>query len=122
MVTALPERRGPVKDPVEFRRRMSSIRSYLSECLVRPVHDNLVRSCQKFVSENRLKYGDVLLYLIFQDQHSSFLCLTAKQVVFKRWKVREKMCLIRTLRQSHKLTKLEVPGIVDDALLFVIAE
>ena len=122
MVTALPERRGPVKDPLEFRRRMSSIRSYLSECLVRPVHDNLVRSCQKFVSENRLKYGDVLLYLIFQDQHSSFLCLTAKQVVFKRWKVREKMCLIRTLRQSHKLTRLEVPGIVDDALLFVIAE
>ena len=122
MVTALPERRGPVKDPVEFRRRMTSIRSYLSEALVRPVHDNLVRTCQKFVSENRLKYGDVLLYLIFQDQHSSSLSLTAKQVVFKRWKVREKMCLIRTLRQSHKLTKLEVPGIVNDSLLFVIAE
>lgn len=122
MVTALPERRGPVKDPVEFRKRMTSIRSYLSECLVRPVHDNLVRTCQKFVSENRLKYGDVLLYLIFQDQHSSSLSLTAKQVVFKRWKVREKMCLIRTLRQSHKLTKLEVPGIVNDSLLFVIAE
>ena len=122
MVSALPGRRGPVKDPAEFRRKMTSIRSYLGGNLVRSVQDNLVRSCQKFVSENRLKYGDILLYLIFQDQHSTFLSLTAKQVVYKKWKVREKMSLIRTLKQSLKLTKIQVPGIVNDSLLFVIAE
>ena len=122
MVSLLPGKRGPVKDPAEFRRKLSSIRSYMSENLVRPVHDNLVKHCHKFVSENRLKYGDVLLYLIFQDQYSSSLSLTAKQVVFKRWKVREKMCLIRTLKQSDKLTRLDVPGVVSDSLLFVVAE
>ena len=122
MVSALPGRRGPVKDPVEFRRKMTSIRSYFGGNLVRSVQDNLVRSCQKFVSENRLKYGDILLYLIFQDQHSTFLSLTAKQVVYKKWKVREKMSLIRTLKQSLNLTKIQVPGIVNDSLLFVIAE
>ena len=122
MESALPKKRGPVKDPVEFKRKLKSIRAYLGGSLVRSVHEDLVRSCQKFVSENRLKYGDVLLYLIFQDKHSTFLSLTAKQVVYKKWKGREMMCLIRTLKQSLKLTKIQVPGIVNDSLLFVIAE
>ena len=110
MESALPKKRGPVKDPVEFKRKLKSIRAYLGGSLVRSVHEDLVRSCQKFVSENRLKYGDVLLYLIFQDKHSTFLSLTAKQVVYKKWKGREMMCLIRTLKQSLKLTKIQVPN------------
>ena len=105
-----------------FRRNLAEIRSYLRENLVGPVHDDLAKCCQKFVSENRLKYGDVLLYLIFIDKDSTSLVMAAKQVVYKKWKVRERMCLVRTLRQSTKLTKLGVPGVVNDALLFVIAQ
>ena len=118
----LPARRGPAKDPSLFRRNLAEIRSYLRENLVGPVHDDLAKCCQKFVSENRLKYGDVLLYLIFIDKDSTSLVMAAKQVVYKKWKVRERMCLVRTLRQSTKLTKLGVPGVVNDALLFVIAQ
>ena len=118
----LPPKRGPTKDPKLFRQKLSSIRRYIGDNLVRPVHENLSNHCHKFVSENRLRYGDVLLYLIFQDGDSTSLRLNAKQIIFKKWKTREKMSLIRTLRDSNKLVKLAVPGKVDDNLLFVIAK
>ena len=116
-----PRRRVVVKDPKTFRKNLSAIRKYLSSNLVIPVHQSLSASCHKFVSENRLKYGDVILYLAFNDQNSRSLELTAKQIIFKKWKVRERMSLIRTLVMSKKLVKLALPGKIDDDMLNHIA-
>ena len=116
-----PRRKVVVKDPKIFRRNLSEIRKYLSENLVIPVHQSLSAACQKFVSENRLKYGDVILYLAFKDSNSRSLELTAKHIIFKKWKVRERMCLIRTLMISKKLVKLSLPGKIDDDMLTHIA-
>ena len=113
----LPTRKKVVKDPKIFRKNLQEIRKYFSENLVIPVHQSLSSYCQKFVSENRLKYGDVILYLALQDSNSRSLELTAKQIIFKKWKVRERMSLIRTLVISKKLVKLSLPGKIDDEML-----
>ena len=122
LTSLLPNKAAPSKDPVVFRRKLASIRSYLRDNLVGPVHDNLSDYCHMFVSEHRLKYGDVLLCLILQDKQSSSMRLDVKQIMFKKWSIREKMCLKRTLRVSDRLVKLAVPGKVDDSLLFIIAK
>ena len=69
----LPSRKKVVKDPKIFRKNLQEIRKYFSENLVIPVHQSLSSYCQKFVSENRLKYGDVILYLALQDGNSKNL-------------------------------------------------
>ena len=58
---------GEEKNSEEFRRKLKIIKSYFSENLVRPVYDKLTEKCQKFVTENLLQYGDIILQLIFQD-------------------------------------------------------
>jgi len=116
-----PRKKLVVRDPKIFRKNLAEIRKYLSSNLVIPVHQSLTNSCQKFVSENRLKYGDVVLYLAFQDKNSRALEVTAKQIIFKKWKVRERMCLIRTLVMSKKLVRLFLPGKIDDEMLQHIA-
>ena len=113
----LPIKKKVVKDPKIFRKNLQEIRKYFSENLVIPVHQSLSSYCQKFVSENRLKYGDVIMYLALQDSNSRSLELTAKQIIFKKWKVRERMSLIRTLVISKKLVKLSLPGKIDDEML-----
>jgi len=114
---SLPIKKKVVKDPKIFRKNLQEIRKYFSENLVIPVHQSLSSYCQKFVSENRLKYGDVIMYLALQDSNSRSLELTAKQIIFKKWKVRERMSLIRTLVISKKLVKLSLPGKIDDEML-----
>ena len=114
---SLPSKKKVVKDPKIFRKNLQEVRQYFSENLVIPVHQSLSEYCQKFVSENRLKYGDVILYLALQDCNSRSLELTAKQIIFKKWKVRERMSLIRTLVISKKLVKLSLPGKIDDEML-----
>lgn len=60
--------------------------------------------------------------LVFQDKHSRSLQISGKHVVFRRWSTRENRTLHRTLRVSHKLTKLSLPGKGDDKILGHVAE
>ena len=118
----LPETRsGPTEAP-EFRENLTKLRNFLGENLVRHVHDDLAWRCGRFVNENKIKYGDVLLYLIFQDKYSTSLKLTAKHIVCRKWKTREKNSLIRTLCEGERLVKLALPGKVNDSMMFVIAK
>ena len=117
----MPARKGSPSDMKEFRRNLAEIREYLKENLPRQLHWDLSRFCGIFVEKNKLKYVDVLLYLIFQDKDSTKLELTSRHIVCRKWKSREKSCLLRTLCESKKLVKLALPGQVNDSLLFVIA-
>ena len=110
------------KDPKMFRKKFKDLRHYFCDNLVRPVYVALSSACQKFVLENRLKYGDVILSLIFQDCFSKTLDLTAKHMVFRKWSLREEMSLQRTLRMSTSLVKLSLPGKGDDKTLILISE
>ena len=117
----MPARKGSPTDIKQFRKNLAEIRNYLKENLPRQLQWDLSRFSGIFVEKNKLKYVDVLLYLIFQDKDSTKLELTSKHIVCRRWKAREKSCLLRTLCDSKKLVKLSLPGQVNDTLLFVIA-
>ena len=110
------------KDPKVFRHRFSVLRLYFSSNLVRPVYEALSSACHKFVFQNRLKYGDVILSLVFQDCYSQTLEMTAKHLVFRKWSLREEKSLQRTLMMSINLVKLSLPGKCDDKLLILISK
>jgi len=98
------------------------IKSYFSENLVRPVYDKLTEKCQKFVTENLLQHGDIILQLIFQDNLSKNLSVTAKHIVYRRWSIREERTLQRYLNtSSQNIVRLSLPGKVDDKILGLIA-
>ena len=117
----MPAIKGRPTDIKDFRKYLADIREYLRENLPRQVHWNLSNFCGIFVEKNKLKYVDVMLYLIFQDKDSTKLELTSRHIVCRKWKSREKSCLLRTLCESKMLVKLSLPGQVNDSLLFVIA-
>ena len=77
-------------------------------------------ACATVVFQYRLKYGDVILSLIFQDCYSQTLDMTAKHLVFRKWSLREEKSLQRTLMMSTNLVKLSLPGKCDDKLLILI--
>jgi len=110
------------KDPKVFRKRFSEMRLYFSSNLVRPVYEALSSACHKFVLQNRLKYGDVILSLVFQDCYSQTLGMTAKHLMFRKWSLREEKSLRRTLMMSTNLVKLSLPGKCDDQLLMLISK
>jgi len=122
MLCHLPSAQSEKRAPKIFRRMLKEIKLYFSDNLVRPVYEALSQSCQKFVCENRLKYGDVILSLVFQDSFSKTLELTAKHMVFKKWSLREEMCLKRTLMLSRNLVKLCLPGKATDEILILISK
>ena len=119
----LPEaRQCEERDSEEFRRRLKIIRSYFSDNLVRPVYNKLTEKCQKFVTENLLQHGDIILQLIFQDDLSKSLSVTAKHIVYRRWSIREERTLQRYLNtSSQNIVRLSLPGKVDDKILGLIA-
>ena len=117
----IPARKRKPTDIKDFRKNLVKIREYLKENLPREVHWSLSKFCGTFVEKNKLKYVDVLLYLIFQDKDSTRLELTSRHIICRQWKSREKSCLLRTLCQSKRLVKLALPSQVNDNLLFVIA-
>eukprot|EP00092_Neocalanus_flemingeri_P000587 GFUD01000623.1.p1 GENE.GFUD01000623.1~~GFUD01000623.1.p1 ORF type:complete len:689 (-),score=173.31 GFUD01000623.1:19-1851(-) len=117
-----PTAQNMEKDPKVFRKKFQHLRLYFSDNLVRPVYEALSTACRKFVCENRLKYGDVILSLVFQDCFSQSLELTAKHLVFRKWTLREEMCLQRTLRMSTNLVKLSLPGKGNDKILILISK
>jgi len=110
------------KDPELFRRQMLVLRRYFSDHLVRPVHEALAAAAVNFVFENRLKGGDVLLSLVFNDKHSRSLQISAKHIVYRKWSLRENRTLHRIIGASHKLTKVILPGKGDDRILAIVAE
>jgi hypothetical protein len=110
------------KDPKVFREHYSDLRAYFSDNLVRPVFDSLSAACTRFVLEHRLKNGDVLLSLVFQNQWSTSLQVTAKHVVYRSWTIREERTLHRTLAVSQHLLKLAIPGKADDRVLTLVAQ
>ena len=77
--------KNPQKNPELFRKRFYEMRYYFASNLVRPVYEALALACHKFVSQNRLKYGDVILSLVFQDSFSHALEIKAKHLVFRKW-------------------------------------
>jgi len=105
-----------------FRRQILTLRHYFSDHLVRPVHEALAAAAANFVFENRLKGGDVLLSLVFNDKNSRSLQISAKHIVYRKWSLRENRTLHRTIRASHKLTKIILPGKADDRILGLVAE
>jgi len=108
------------KNSQEFRRKLGIVKNYFSENLVRPVYDKLTEKCNKFVTENLLEYGDIVLQLIFQDDLSKSLAVTAKHIVYRRWSIREERTLQRYLNtSSHNIVRLSLPGKVDDKILTV---
>jgi len=122
MLCHLPSAENEKKSPKIFRKMLKEIKLYFSDNLVRPVYEALSQSCQKFVCENRLKYGDVILSLVFQDSFSQTLELTAKHMVFRKWSLREEMCLKRTLMLSRNLFQLFLPGKATDMMLILISK
>jgi len=117
-----PAAQNQEKNPRVFRKRFSDMRLYFSSNLVRPVYEALSSACHKFVFQNRLKYGDVILSLVFQDCYSQTLEMTAKHLMFRKWSLREEKSLQRTLVMSTTLVKLSLPGKCDDKLLMLISE
>ena len=110
------------KNSQEFRRKLGIIKNYFSENLVRPVYDKLTVKANKFVTENLLEYGDIILQLIFQDDLSKSLEVTAKHIVYRRWSIREERTLQRYLKTSSRnIVRLSLPGKVDDKILSLIA-
>ena len=105
----------------QFREQMATIRAFLQENLIRQIRWDMSRFCGEFIQKHHLKWGDIVLYLIFQDQDSTSLQLTSRHIVCRRWKPRERNCLVRTLCSAQNLVKLALPGQVNDSLLFVIA-
>jgi len=114
--------KNPQKNPELFRKRFYEMRYYFASNLVRPVYEALALACHKFVSQNRLKYGDVILSLVFQDSFSHTLEIKAKHLVFRKWSLREERSLQRVLMFSTNLVKLTLPGKADEKLLILISK
>jgi len=112
---------SPQRDPKVFRKGLSGLRNYFSVNLVRPVYEALSLACHRFVSQNRLKYGDVILSLVLQDSFSHTLEIKAKHLVFRKWSLREERSLQRVLIFSSSLVKLSLPGKADEKLLILIS-
>ena len=108
------------KNPAVFRARFCQVRDYFSENLVRPVHENLSTQCSKFITENRLQVGDLVLQLVFQDQYSKALVIKAKHIIYRRWTLREERTLQRSLAISKNLVKIALPGKADDKIMKLI--
>ena len=66
----LPTRKSKPTDIKEFRKNLSAIRTFLRDNLSRQACWDLSKFCGTFVQKNKMKYVDVLLYLIFQDKNS----------------------------------------------------
>jgi len=119
----LPEpSRQDQRNPKYFRDQYSELRSYFSENLVKPVFSSLSAACTRFVLEHRLKCGDVLLSLVFQNSLSDSLVVSAKHVVYRGWTIREERTLHRTIQLSARLTRVAIPGKADDRLLLLLAQ
>ena len=118
--TRLPDHQEPTSIGL-FRCYLEDIRSFLEENLIRQLRWDLSQFCGDFIHKHHLKYGDILLYLIFQDKDSTCLQLISRHIVCRRWKPRERNCLVRTLCHAHKLVQVSLPGQVNDSLLFVIS-
>ena len=116
-----PTRSSSEEDARKFRENFKAMKNFFSSSLVRPVYEALSDFCCQFVTENRLKYGDVLLSLTFQDSHSKVFEIKAKQVVFRKWSFREEMSLQRALEKSKNLVKLALPGKATEKLLILIS-
>jgi len=118
----LPSKVPPVTDPAKFRQRFAQVREYLTENLIRNLHDALAKEASVFITENRLQHGDVLLRLLFTDSLSKTFELTAKHVIWRRWSVREEATLHRTIAKAVKLTKFVLPGKCTDKILSLLAQ
>ena len=115
-------RREEEKNPDTFRHNLRLIRNYFSENLVRPVYNSLTDKCVKFVTNNLLQHGDIILQMIFQDDLSKSLVINAKHIVYRRWSIREERTLQRYLTTSgHHLVTIKLPGAADDKLLQIIS-
>jgi len=108
------------RNPAVFRAKFSELREYFTENLVRPVHEALSTQCSKFITENRLHMGDLLLQLVFQDQYSRSLEIKAKHIIYRKWTLREERTLQRSLGLSANLVKLALPGKADDKILQLV--
>jgi len=110
------------KNPRLFRDQLAELRAYFSENLVKPVYTALAAATTRFVLEHRLKCGDVLLSLVFQNSWSESLVISAKHLVYRGWTIREERTLHRTLAAGARLLKVALPGKADDRVLFLISE
>ena len=117
----LPPAATSQSPPHQFRRQLAAMREYFSETLVRPVYNELAAACRRFLCEHRLKYGEILVYLVLQDRHSTALEITGRHLVFRKWSLRERMCLQRCLAAGERLTRLLLPGRAEDKLLLIIS-
>jgi len=123
LLCPLPSKKSQCqKDSQVFRKEFRELKLFFSRNLVRSVYDELTRDCSTFVFENRLKYGDVLLSLVFLDPFSKTLEMNAKHLVFKHWSLREEMSLQRTLQSSTNLVKLSLPGKASEKLLILLSK
>ena len=118
----LPELREPQTDPRQFRADLNQIREYFSSIIVRPVHDHLAEQCAKFVAENKLPYGDLLLQLIFQDKKSKVLSIKSLDIILRKWSLREMRTLHRTLVGSSYLVKIALPHKATERILMIIGK
>ena len=118
----LPNRKSCPTSIKELRQNLAEIRTFLGDNLSRQACWDLSKFCGIFMQKNKMKYVDVLLYLIFQDKYSTSLELTSSHIICRRWKSRERSVLNRTLCEGKRLVKLSLPGQVNDSLLFVIAQ
>ena len=106
-----PNKEEKQRGPAEFRADFATLREYFSNNLVRSLHEFLAETCAKYVTENRLLIGDLLLQLVFQDHYSKVFVIKAKHIVYRRWTLREERTLHRTLALSSCLVKIALPGI-----------
>ena len=109
------------KDPEKFRANLSSVKEYLTENLVRPVYDGLTERCVQYITHHHLGHGDLLLQLLFQDDLSRSLVISAKHIIYRKWRVREERTLHRYLTTASRLTCIRLPGKTDDRILQMIA-
>lgn len=116
----LPDTACEERNPAVFREKFCKLRDYFSENLVRPVHEALSVQCSKFITENRLQNGDLILQLVFQDQYSKSLVIKAKHIIYRKWTVREERTLQRSLSLSTNLVKLALPGKANDKILQIV--
>ena len=114
-------KRKEEKNAKQFRNNLATVRSYLSDALVRPIHESLSEKCVQFVTNHLLQHGDIILQLATQDQLSRSLVINAKHIVYRRWSVREERSLHRYLNTSSHMVTIKLPGKADDRLLNLIS-